>query len=339
MNTTNLLSTLAQIGRNQWLGGTDPIDWSAPSPELSELAQQEGMTLALSSGFAIRKSPEVHPELSQQWQRNGEALARNLKALRHLGEEAAKENIQIIPLKGALYSIINLPHALQRITGDVDVMVPSHQLPAALALLQRQGYQPERHDSPHRFHAEILNRWLPITSSLNGRDPLHGRETSIDLHWDPLYFVSGTKARFKLERLWEESTAPLIEFPSLKIPPPAFITAHVLAHAVHHAQQSGLRLMALFDLAVCIHKIPAPFKEALEYLSLESPQVATPKLAEFWEAATELKSGNLKPFLKLRDEKPYVKGLGRPWLETFKAIGSLQDRAKFLLGYFLKKGA
>lgn len=337
LNTKPLLTTLAHLGRKEWLGYRGKVELGASQPDLVTVAHQEKMTLALLGGFSPKKVPAPYADLLPLWQKNGETLARNLKALKQVSEAAAKEDLQIIPLKGALFSLLNLPHALQRIAGDVDVIVPAHQLDSALRLFRSLHYVPEQHHSPRRFHSEVLNRWMPFQASVLGRDPLHGPEATIDLHWDPVYLISGARVGFDLALLWNESTEALTDFRSLRLPPPAFVTAHVLVHTVHHSEEAGLKLMTLFDLAICIDKIRASFDDCLSSIQMKSKGIAVPKLREYWQAAQALKTGDIEPFFQLRSRETHAKPLAKPWISTFGHIGSTKDRAKFLLGYVLPK--
>ncbi len=88
-----------------------------------------------------------------------------------------------IPLKGAAYALLQLPHARYRLAGDVDVLVDKNAIDKAELLLKLQGWRSESLDAyDTRYYREWSHEVPPMVHPERG--------TVLDLHHNLFPLVS-----------------------------------------------------------------------------------------------------------------------------------------------------
>ena len=87
--------------------------------------------------------------------------ARQVQAVRHelkkLAEALDSAGLRAVLLKGAAYLAADLPCARGRLFGDIDLMVPKHQLALAESTLMLHGWAAGHHDE---YDQRYYRRWM-----------------------------------------------------------------------------------------------------------------------------------------------------------------------------------
>ncbi|MFT6915454.1 MAG: hypothetical protein ACJAWL_001761 [Motiliproteus sp.] len=105
------------------------------------------------------------------------------------------QGIRWMPLKGAAYSLIDLPHSRYRLTGDVDVLVNRNTVDKAEMLLKIQGWRSEPlNDYDSRYYRQWSHEVPPM------KHPERG--SVLDLHHNLYPLVSST-IRVNIAAFWQ----------------------------------------------------------------------------------------------------------------------------------------
>jgi hypothetical protein len=209
---------------------------------LISVSSQHLVTPALA--WCLRDQSAVPPDVQAYFEAalalNGRRNARILDGLARIVAALNSANIEPILLKGvAQLAAGAYPEPALRFLGDIDLLIPSHQLSDAAALLGQIGFETKPNDGigPDHHH-------LPM---------LHERETGIgvELHRHPV------PAAFQpiLSNDWFfEQTRPLnFQGGRVRLLEPTKAAAHNVAHDqfVHGQYRSrGVELRQLLDLAL-----------------------------------------------------------------------------------------
>ncbi|RTL47119.1 MAG: hypothetical protein EKK53_00365 [Burkholderiales bacterium] len=150
----------------------------------------------------------------------------------------APHGIEPILLKGAAYLMRDLPAARGRLFGDVDLLVPRHQLAAAEAALIDAGwaFDAELTDYDRRYYRDWMHEIPPLFH--------RQRDTALDLH----HTILPPTARVKVntEALFADAL-PVPDMPGVRVLAPVTMFLHSAAHLFHEGElDNGLR--DLFDL-------------------------------------------------------------------------------------------
>lgn len=144
---------------------------------------------------------------------------------------------RVVVLKGAAYVALGLPLAATRLFGDVDILVPAHDLAAVETALRIKGWAPgPMSDYDQRYY----RRWM------HELPPMHHRRrgTTIDVH----HTVLPRTARIRLDTaVLFRGLVPLPAHPGLQVLPPATMVLHSATHLFHEGE-FGNGLRDLFDL-------------------------------------------------------------------------------------------
>ena len=102
-----------------------------------------------------------------------------------------EEGIEVIPLKGVMFSEKYFGHLGARPTSDIDLLVQQDDLHRAIECVQKLGFQIEEEEIKGHFHSsfskELPGSQIPLT---------------VELHWDILPDKSSS---FDIRELWEQS--------------------------------------------------------------------------------------------------------------------------------------
>lgn len=105
------------------------------------------------------------------------------------------KEIRWLPLKGAVYSLLDLPHSRYRLTGDVDVLVARNDVDRAEMLLKIQGWRSEPLDDyDSRYYRHWSHEVPPMMHPLRG--------TVLDLHHN-LYPLVSSRVRVNIAAFWQ----------------------------------------------------------------------------------------------------------------------------------------
>jgi hypothetical protein len=151
------------------------------------------------------------------------------------------QQLPLLVLKGAALSSLLYPEPGLRPFGDLDLLVRRNDVPAAVNLLQREGYI--RADERHEGFSEQFLKSLNLTSS-------RALGPSLDLHWHlfaPVYF----RLRTPIEFFWNLPLAfQVAGRPAFTLGPMPQLV-HLCAHAGLHTHPP---LIWLFDIARWLEK-------------------------------------------------------------------------------------
>ena len=105
------------------------------------------------------------------------------------------KGIRWMPLKGAVYSLLELPHARYRLTGDVDVLVDKSAIDKTEMLLKIQGWRSEPLDEyDSRYYRLWSHEVPPLTHPVRG--------TVLDVHHN-LYPLVSAVVRVDMDAFWQ----------------------------------------------------------------------------------------------------------------------------------------
>ena len=204
----------------------------------------------------------------------------------------AQTGIPVILLKGAAYTVANLPPAAGRLAGDLDIMVPKARLADTEAALVAHGWRPIKFsDYDQRYYRTWMHELPPLKHE--------ERKTVIDVHHTILPLTS--RLHPDSEKLWQQS----VEIPGtgMRMLGPQDMVLHSAAHLFQDgdlafAIRDLVDLVDLFDhfgaepkfwRTLCTraaeHNLERPLYYALRYgeklLDLTVPEEVEQNIASF----------------------------------------------------------
>jgi hypothetical protein len=159
------------------------IEHFAISPQIYHLLNQNGQLYKTPLFFQDRLKQAFNKTLFQN------ILMRN-KTL-HVLAEFENHEIQVIPLKGVLFSERYFGHLGARGTSDIDLLIKEIDLARAIACVKSLGYTLESEHIPSHFHCSFSKR-IP-----NSPVPL-----TIELHWD---LLKENTSSLKIDEFWNQA--------------------------------------------------------------------------------------------------------------------------------------
>ena len=157
-------------------------------------------------------------------------------------------DVPIILLKGAAYTVRELPPARGRLATDIDIMVPRRTLREVQEALQAHGWEQIKLDD---YDQKYYWRWMHELPPLRHRE----RRTVVDVHHTILPRTSRLKP--DPEALW--GAARLLKEPNLYTLGPADMVLHSAAHLFHDGDMNlGIRdVVDIGDLLAAYGEDPA----------------------------------------------------------------------------------
>ena len=157
-------------------------------------------------------------------------------------------DVPIVLLKGAAYTVRELPPARGRLATDIDIMVPRRTLMEVQDALQAHGWEQVKLDD---YDQQYYWRWMHELPPLRHRE----RRTVVDVHHTILPRTSRLKP--DPEALWR--SARLLKEPDLYTLSPADMVLHSAAHLFHDGDLNlGIRdVVDIGDLLAAYGEDPA----------------------------------------------------------------------------------
>jgi hypothetical protein len=160
--------------------------------------------------------------------------------------------VPLLLLKGAAYSLANLPVAHGRVAADVDVLVPRAALHTAEAALVQHGWEPAVLD---QYDERYYRAWSHELPPLRHRD----RRTIVDVHHGILTESGGASA--DPDELWRNAVR--LPDTELSVLDPADMVLHSAVHLFYGELHGGLRDLVDLD-GLLRHFVARPgFADAL----------------------------------------------------------------------------
>ena len=216
-----LLSVLAD---SQTMAGLDPSDWdllirqASGAGLLSRLAlEADALGLTESLGKPIQRHLIAAGTLAERQRR---AVAWEA---RKLDQALASLRIPVVLLKGAAYTLAELPPARGRLFADVDILVPKSSLGEVEAALLMHGWHGTQHSAyDQRYYRQWMHELPPLTHIR--------RQTHLDVHHNLLPETARLKTMpervLRPPKPWRDTG--LCGYPVWRtwccIPPPTFFT-------------------------------------------------------------------------------------------------------------------
>ena len=147
---------------------------------------------------------------------------------RHVAEALETVGTPIALLKGAAYTLSQLPNGLGRTSSDIDILVPSPALGAVEAALLDQGWRHLKVDVyDQRYYRSYMHELPPLLHEQRG--------TVLDVHHNIAPRTS--RLRVPEAELWHDAE-PVAGTPFLR-PRPAILTLHAAIHLFHDGEITG----------------------------------------------------------------------------------------------------
>lgn len=221
-------------------------DWDALALE----ACQQAVHLLVFDCLTDAERAALPPETEARWRRialsslwQNERVAAEQQRILSLLKQSG---IPCVVLKGSS-SAMHYPKPELRCAGDIDLLLPHHQIPRAQELLLREGYTPPQ-DS-HPFHRSLCRDGL-VT----------------ELHFEPPGLPQGDIGD-ALRQYFRAAEQHAVLLDGLPVLPPEQQAVLLLLHKLEHIVSSGLGLRQLCDWAVFVHReLTAGLWETLEPL-------------------------------------------------------------------------
>jgi hypothetical protein len=221
------------------------MDWD----DLLRLAHEHG-TLPLLNRVLGRLIPETVPppflrQVRERSQGNAHRNLMLLQSLLQLIHRMRNVGVRVLPYKGPMLAMTAYGDASMRECGDLDLIVPEGDLPAAQAVLEAAGFrqmdEPGLGDDPsnataHEYHLTYMNPDRSIT---------------IELHWE----VVGQLFSVHLDPvdLWHRSQSRPIAGMQVQMLSPE---DELLVLCVHGTKHYWTRLTWICDIAQCLKLNP-----------------------------------------------------------------------------------
>ena len=156
---------------------------------------------------------------------------RNIQLFRELGNILSvlhRENIPVIPLKGAYLAEHVYGNIAVRPMGDVDLLVKQEDLWGVEEILTEMSY--------NRFHpgkGEEGSRHVEFKHAKLG--------VKVEIHWD--FVTEGFSLRVDLQELWNRTKPATVAGVGVAAMSPEDLLLHLCIHASDHVFEMGLRLL------------------------------------------------------------------------------------------------
>lgn len=256
--------TLADVIR---AGGLLPNEPARPVPHIAdwnalvESARQHSVLgllyskLVQTGAIASAKVPkDVRVALRLAYAR---ALAQNTRKLEILGEIAqalAARNVPVIALKGCALATALYDDVGQRHIGDIDFLVRREHIPAAVEVLEQQGFAPPVSIFTKDTRADQLGE---LVFSRPGHPPV-----SVEPHWH-IFNVPYFVRHIPVNWFWSNSQPTQVVNQSLLMLNPDALVVHLCSHYVlHHVAQPHLRWS--YDIALLL----ARHRDSINWLTV-----------------------------------------------------------------------
>ena len=237
--------------RGEWAEG-DEIAAASPAFPLVCLVHGVGPLLGKMSSeqWAVNseQSPIHHsqflstPWLTQQYDLNRQRMARFHEELHDILALFARHGIEVMPLKGAVLSVLYYDDPACRPMSDLDLLLPPAQLETATQLLTQLGYREEGRNWKHITLVKPDNRQV---ASYDSEHPDNPRQ--VELHGYCQEMFAGPKVDLTAG-MWANSTQGTILGQPAWLPHPDWLWLHLLLHTSGNIWGNRLRLINLVDL-------------------------------------------------------------------------------------------
>jgi hypothetical protein len=193
--------------------------------QLAIALKSEGLAQQVPTGVRFRLAELARQAATLDW--------RYVADLGEIVERFQRAGVPLMVLKGLALAETLYPAACERLSSDIDLVVPARALETAEEVLLSLGYRAVRREYYGRahFHIPYIRR--------------HGRlTTTVELHW---HVVGPTSAvRFDIDAWWREARPQTLRAGRVLLPP----LAEELSYLCHHAFLDGsVTLRSLEDVA------------------------------------------------------------------------------------------
>jgi hypothetical protein len=152
-----------------------------------------------------------------------------VRELTHVLGIFGRAGVPVVPLKGVALADRLYGDITRRVCSDIDVLVPRHAVPRAIAELRAVGYSPE-----NELWARPSDVELFLGSDIEAafRRRVHAASPLVDLHWDiTRRWRTDSKA---IEDLWAEASPTTLWEVSAYRLSPEWELLYLVVHAVRH---------------------------------------------------------------------------------------------------------
>jgi hypothetical protein len=199
-------------------------------PRLAALTEAHGLMDGL--------PPEVRRHLrAGRWIAERQTRAVRWEA-RKLDQALARLGIPVVLLKGAAYTLADLPPARGRLFGDVDILVSKTHLGRVEAALRLRGWHAGQQSAyDERYYRRWMHELPPLTHIR--------RRSNLDVHHNLLPETARLQTR---PDLLIASARPLPGYRALHVPTLSDLVLHSATHLFHEGEwQHGLRDLVDLD--------------------------------------------------------------------------------------------
>jgi hypothetical protein len=233
----------------------------------------------VASGVSVSDSgipASVAAWLIEQDVQNAARIERIHGELAALLAAASREQIQVMPLKGALLTTLPSLGGYRRPMSDIDILVRPGDREAAARLLTRFGYQRIDEANPRPTHDVFLRPGSRVVSIDEHPDnPLR-----IELHTEVVRHLWGWFRSDELtDALWSRATSRVVLGEPAMVPHVDDLLAHLAVHASSDLLAGRGRLVQWLDisrLAGSGARPTLPAHERVAYISLRLTERAIP---------------------------------------------------------------
>ena len=180
----------------------------------------------------------VKPRLHLEWARL--TSERHVQAVRTEVSriQEALPHAELILLKGAAYTLADLPAATGRIFSDIDILVPKQDLIEVESALMAHGWMATHHDSyDQRYYREWMHELPPLQHFI--------RQSVIDVHHA---ILPQTMKVFPDPALLRSAAVDTAGYPRLRVLAPGDMVLHSAAHLFYESEyHNGLRDLGDLD--------------------------------------------------------------------------------------------
>lgn len=180
----------------------------------------------------------AQPRLHMEWARLGSE--RHVQAVHTEVSQiqAALPNADLILLKGAAYTMADLPAAAGRIFSDIDILVPHESLIEVESALMAHGWVATHHDAyDQRYYREWMHELPPLQHFI--------RQSVIDVHHA---ILPRTMTMFPDPVRLRAAAVPVAGHEHLKVLSPVDMVLHSAAHLFYESEyHNGLRDLGDLD--------------------------------------------------------------------------------------------
>lgn len=180
--------------------------------------------------------------LTQQYAYNQQRFNRFHEELHDILALLARHGLEVMPLKGAVLSVMYYDDPACRPMSDLDLLLPPSQLEKATYLLTQLGYEQESRNWKHISLVKPSNRQVVSYDSEHPDNP-----RQVELHGYCQEMFAGPKVDLTAG-MWASSTPGTLLGQPVRLPHPDWLWLHLLLHTSGNIWGNRLRLMNLVDL-------------------------------------------------------------------------------------------